>query len=269
MKITNPRTGIRMSVHESGAGAGAPLILLHGFSGNYTRWGRAAGLLARGRRVITYDLRGHAETDKGPGLDYSFDAHVEDLAGLMDALGIARAAVAGHSMGGMVAQHFALKYPERVEKLVLCATTQCVMRNAAKRAFLNFAIYLLILFPAILGFFVRRKLNTKPAELFPERENPALDFANAALVRCLRAIVNHDLRGEISRIAVPTLVLSSTHDEMIDPALVESLAREIPGARFEPIENKTHFVPLEQPEKVAQVVESFLEQKPAPSGASH
>jgi pimeloyl-ACP methyl ester carboxylesterase len=256
-----------MSVHESGAGA--PLILLHGFSGNYSRWGRAAELLARSRRVITYDLRGHAESAKAPGLDYSFDAHVEDLAGLMDALGVERATVAGHSMGGMVAQHFALKYPERVEKLVLCATTQCLMRNPAKRAFLNLAMYLLILFPAILGFFVRRKLNTKPAELFPERENPALDFANAALVRCLRAIVNHDLRGAVSRISIPTLVLSSTQDEMIDPALVKALAGEIPGARFEPIQNNTHFVPLEQPETVARVVESFLEQTPTQTTASH
>lgn len=257
-----------MSVHESGAAAGTPVILLHGFSGNYTRWGGVRELLSVNHRVIAYDLRGHAETDKRADMDYSFPAHVEDLAGLMDALEIERAIIAGHSMGGMVAQHFALKYPGRVERLVLCATTQCLMRNHAKRAFLNFAMYLLILLPAILGFFVRRKLNTKPAELFPERENPALDFGNAALVRCLLAIVNHDLRGRISQLAVPTLVLSSTRDEMIDPELVKSLAHEIPGARFVPIENKTHFVPLEQPRKVAEVLESFFRESAAASPAT-
>jgi pimeloyl-ACP methyl ester carboxylesterase len=256
-----------MSVHDSGAGAGAPVFLLHGFSGNYTRWGKAADLLSKKRRVITYDLRGHAESDKSADLDYSFETHAEDLAGLMDALGIERAVVAGHSMGGMVAQHFGLKYPERVEKLILCATTQCLMRNAAKRAFINFAIHLLILLPMILGFVVRRKLLTKPAELFPERENPALDFADAALVRCFRCIANHDLRGRIAGLRVPTLVLSSTKDEMINPALVQDLAKEIPGAQFVPIENQTHFVPLEQPAKVAEVVENFLGQAPAATRA--
>ena len=132
------------------------------------------------------------------------------------------------------------------------------MRNPAKRAFLNFTTLILLLLPAILGFFVRRKLYTKPAELFPERENPSLDFSDAAAARCLRSIINHDLRGRIAALVMPVLVLCSTNDEMIDPNLVRVLAEEIPGARFQPIENQTHFLPLEQPGPVAAAMEQFL-----------
>ena len=183
MLLKNPRTGINISCHERKQGE-KTLILIHGLSGNYTRWFKAAELLSGNRRVIDYDLRGHAESDKGPGMGYTWDEHVEDLAGLMDALGVEKATLAGHSMGGMIAQHFALKYPERVERLVLVATSACIMPGFFKSIAARLASWVARTFPNFIASIIRKKNAGKPRELFPEFDRPELDFDDYAVALC-------------------------------------------------------------------------------------
>ena len=178
-------------------------------------------------RTITYDLRGHGLSGKDPGLDYRFDAHVEDLAGLMDALGIRRATVAGHSMGGMVAQYFALKYPERVDHLVLVATSACLSPGAFRRGLLWILTNILILLPAVLAFFAHRQTKGKPHELFPEKDDPALDFNPKSLAKCFQAIMSMDTRKLMPQIRIPTLVISSSTDNLIAPRMVRELAAKL------------------------------------------
>ena len=257
MIINNPRTGIRMHCNDTG-GSGVPVVLVHGLSGNYTRWAPVEAILSGKRRVIDYDLRGHGLTDKGPDLDCGFDSHVEDLAGLMDVLGVEKAVIAGHSMGGMIAQHFALKYPWRSSRLVLVATAACLFPDRLKRFLISIFTRILLLFPVILMSAVDRKTEGKPRELFPEKDNPALRPGPVALVKCLRAITGMDTREKVAGLTVPSLVLSSTRDELVAPALVKDLAGRIPDARFAEVENLSHYVPIEQPEKTAALIDDFL-----------
>jgi haloacetate dehalogenase len=110
---------VRLAVHE--AGAGAPVILLHGFPQTHIAWGRVAPVLAREFRVIVPDLRGYGGSD-APADDaghtvYSKRAMAADVVGLMDALGIARAAILGHDRGARVAYRLALDHPGRVSRL--------------------------------------------------------------------------------------------------------------------------------------------------------
>lgn len=256
MFFQNPRTGIRCHCLE--VGAGEPVILLHGMGGNHTRWSPAAALLARNFKIYSYDLRGHGLSEKNAALDCGMDAHVEDLAGVMDELGIDRAVIAGHSMGGMIAQQFALTYPEHVTKLVLVATTACLMPNAVKRLIVGLFTKLLRFIPWLPAYFVHRKVRSKPRALFPELDNPDLDFHPVSIARSINAIVILDLRERLPQLRIPTLVISSTIDELIPPALVKSTSELIPGARFVSVENDGHYVPLEQPGPVASEVAAFV-----------
>lgn len=100
------------------AGAGAPLVLLHGLFGSAAQWHHiAAPLSARGTRVLAVDLRNHGLSPHAAAMDY--ESMAGDLRELLDAQGIARARVVGHSMGGKVAMAFALLYPERTEALAV------------------------------------------------------------------------------------------------------------------------------------------------------
>lgn len=113
--------GIRLSVHRGGQGA--PLILLHGFPQNHHCWSEIAPVLAATHDVIVPDLRGYGDSDAPPNAPgnapYSKREMAADIAGLMDALGLARAGVIGHDRGARVAYRFALDHPARLDRLVI------------------------------------------------------------------------------------------------------------------------------------------------------
>ena len=98
-------------------GTGPPLILLHGLAGSARWWARNIPALSRSFRVIAIDLPGFGASPRGHRLE--LDGVVDQLVGTMDALGIDRASVIGHSMGGLIAGGLAADRPERVERLVL------------------------------------------------------------------------------------------------------------------------------------------------------
>ncbi|MEM1079062.1 MAG: alpha/beta hydrolase [Pseudomonadota bacterium] len=111
--------GLRLSVHE--AGTGDPLVLLHGYPQNHACWGRVAPELAKHFRVIVPDLRGYGKSD-APEDDaahsvYAKRTMAQDIIGLLDQLGIARAHILGHDRGGRVTYRLALDHPDRVARL--------------------------------------------------------------------------------------------------------------------------------------------------------
>lgn len=106
---------MRLAISEEGEGP--PLLLLHGLFGSGQNWGGIRRALAPRYRVLTPDLRNHGLSGRSPAMDYATMA--ADIAETMDAAGLARAAILGHSMGGKVAMAFALAHPGRVERLVV------------------------------------------------------------------------------------------------------------------------------------------------------
>ena len=116
-------SGLRVRVMDAGSVGGAPVLLVHGWGACiYTFRSTAPALARSGRRVLAFDLRGHGLSDKPVGRGkYTLDALCGDLREFMDAAGIDRADLLGHSLGGGVVLHFALTHPERVRRLVLAA----------------------------------------------------------------------------------------------------------------------------------------------------
>ena len=102
-------------------GDGDPVILIHGFSDRKEHWRAQVGTLSKHFKVIRMDNRGAGKSDRPDG-DYTMEDYASDIAGLMDSLGIEKSHIIGHSLGGMIAQNFAILYPNRVDKLILINT---------------------------------------------------------------------------------------------------------------------------------------------------
>jgi pimeloyl-ACP methyl ester carboxylesterase len=117
--------------HVRVTGAGAPLVLIHGVGIDLEIWEPLVSRLQPGRRLIRYDMRGHGKTAKPPG-PYRLDDFVDQLDRLAGALGLDRFDLAGFSMGGLVAEAFTARFPERVRRLALLHTVHD--RSPAERA---------------------------------------------------------------------------------------------------------------------------------------
>ncbi|MGE0827136.1 MAG: alpha/beta fold hydrolase, partial [Candidatus Binatia bacterium] len=117
--------------HYIREGQGSDLVLIHGLGGSLHDWDTALPVLSHHHRVLCWDVRGCGESDKPSG-PYTPQLFARDLAGLCSAVGISRAHVAGISMGGVIAQRFALDYPNLVQSLTLMSTSSEVGEQAQK-----------------------------------------------------------------------------------------------------------------------------------------
>ena len=126
--------GIEVEVEEAGQGE-RPFVLVHGFTGSRDDWRERLGELAPLGRTVALDQRGHGgTTNSGDPADSTFEGLVDDLAATLDAIGVERCDLLGHSMGGAVALRFALAYPGRVLSLIAMDTAASPMRMLPKRA---------------------------------------------------------------------------------------------------------------------------------------
>src|SRR6476469_2315211 len=114
-----------VELHYVDQGSGTPLILIHGIGGSTAGWSEVQPLLSQQLRAIAVDVRGFGESDKPDGL-VTPELWASDIAGLLDALRIDRAVILGHSMGGVIAQRFAVDFPGRLVALILESTSSQV-----------------------------------------------------------------------------------------------------------------------------------------------
>ena len=264
MSIAN---GIRLHYLESGVPTGFPVLLLHGNGLNHEMWRHLEPALgaAASYRVIAPHFRGMglSEAPGFPGVTWTIDDHAADLTAFMDALGIKRAALVAHAFGGFVAMQVAVDHPERVASLVLVDASAWVegktrdglpaWADKAERLGMGPLVE-----PAMDRWFVERVRNDKATiELYRRMvaANPSLGYA----ANC-RGIPQFDIRGGLSRITAPTLVIGGAEDYSISLQQKRELAEGIPGARFVEVTDASHTVPEEQPELFNREVLAFLEE---------
>ncbi|MFI1865563.1 alpha/beta fold hydrolase [Streptomyces jumonjinensis] len=258
------------------AGRGAAVVLIHGIGDSSSTWAEIIPGLAGRYRVIAPDLLGHGESDKPRG-DYSPGAYANGIRDLLSALGVERATLVGHSLGGAVAAQFAYQFPERTERLVLVGSggigrqvTPLLRAAAVPGAGLLLAALRL---PAVrwqLGLSVRalRTLHTGLGLDAPEllRVVDALGDATSrsAFIRTLRAVV--DWRGQIGTLldrshltrGMPTMLVWGGRD-MVIPALHAGLGHvSMPGSRLEIFEDAGHFPFRAAPERFLAVLHDFI-----------
>jgi 3-oxoadipate enol-lactonase len=242
-------------------GSGPPLVLLHCLGADHRLWQIAAAGLAQEFTLLTYDLPGHGEAAVPSG-PYDVADLSAQLAAALEREGIGRAHIAGISLGGLVAQHFAATQPGRVERLVLIDTaprhTEEMSRGWRERAAAVRARGV----ASFIGALLRLWFN----DPFIAADPPAVRYARETLARCssegyalaCEALAAADLAPLVPQIRAPTLVVCGENDMPIFRAAARWLVDNIRGARGAWITAARHCSVLEQPEAFRGVLRAFL-----------
>ena len=271
--------GTRLFYEEIEGGA-PPVVLVDGIGCDGFAWRYLAPRLAEHHRVLHGHFRGHGRS--GPPLDrdrLSIEDLARDLRKVCDERDVARPVIAAHSMGVQVALEYYRQNPEGVAALVLmCGTFGRITSTFHGTDLLDQVLPGLIrgsrMFPGIARAVWGRvpaamafRVACAGRELDGERireEDFQRYWEHAALMdpdvflRMLQAAGQHDARGFLPDIDVPTLVVAAEHDTFTPMTLAEEMAAAIPNAELEVIEEASHAAPVEQPDRIAERVEDFL-----------
>lgn len=240
---------------------GAPVVLFSNSVGTTLEMFEAQAEALRGRyRVLRYDTRGHGRSQVLDRPATTIDDLADDLAGLLDGLGIEKAHVAGLSIGGMTAQAFAVRYPDRLRSLVLMATSAYLPPPEAwdQRAATVRADGMGAIVDALVGrWFTPAFAEQRPEVVAPVRER-FLAIDPGGYAACCAAIRDMDLRERIGAIRAPTLIIAGADDPSTPVAMSEDIRARIPNAELVIIPRAAHLLAIEQAEAVNAYLVAFL-----------
>lgn len=254
-------------------GDGPPIIFVHGALSDHRAADRQLEAFSDEYTAVAYDLRGHGRTVNPHDRPYSIGQLVEDLDAFITALDLDQPVLCGVSMGGMVAQVYASRYPERLSGLVLADTFTPAFVNRRDRIERNVLMKTLIGLLRLTGYerakglmtwFGRKLEGDKTTSLRADRFP---DMATAAAVNSLRAVMSfHKTDIDLTSITVPTLVLYGEHETSVIRRHVPTLAAEIPNATVREVPNAGHASPWDNPEFFNEAIREFLAQTVRPPG---
>ncbi len=257
-----------IALHYLDVGQGAPVLLLHGMGGSLANFPRAIALLARSHRVVALDLAGFGLSDRPRDADLTPQGQARLVRGLMARLGIQRADVIGHSLGGAIALHLAARYPEAVGRLVLVSSA---VPGRLIPWFLR-----PVWFPPVVRTIVALCLHCAPARewmwragvwsadvLTPELRQamrlPSLVRGTTDAITRVGLALAREERLDLSQVRQPVLLLWGAEDRWVDLRSARRLLRALPDARLEVIPRARHMVLEERPDEAHAVIVSFLE----------
>jgi Predicted hydrolases or acyltransferases (alpha/beta hydrolase superfamily) len=243
---------LQVGVIDDG-GDGVPLVLVHGGESDRTQFTRLRAYLGPGIRAISYDQRDSGITVNPPE-PYTMETLADDLVGLLDALGLQRANLLGTSFGGALVQHTAIRYPDRVDSIILvCSTPSWALCPDRIDGLLQLphedrqkALQDLFVTPegqARLGGHAGRVLTYRDPEKTERRH---------------AAIRGHEVRDRLADIKAPTLIVHGTEDPIAPYSGAVYMQEHIPNARLRPIAGGRHAIALEFAEELAGHVREFL-----------
>ncbi|XID95923.1 alpha/beta fold hydrolase [Paenibacillaceae bacterium WGS1546] len=245
-------------------GEGEPIVLLHGYCGSRLYWEDTLPPLSSVGRAIAPDLRGHgASSASERGEDYGMDSLADDLAALLDALGLERAHVFGHSLGGYVALAFAEKHPERLLSLGLVHSTAYPDAEQAKDNRLKAAAAIreqgvaAFVDGLVPKLFAAENRNARPELVAKAREIGYGTSEHGAAGCALGMRARPDRVGVLERLEKPVLLLAGELDEVIPPERRFPVAK--PNVESVTLAGVGHMGMMENPQAFAAAIAAFLD----------
>ncbi len=249
-------------VHYEVYGRGRPVILLHGWLGSWGLWQETMAYLGRYYRTYALDFWGFGESGKKRE-SYAVQDFVSLVDQFMERLGIARAPLVGHSMGGTVSLSVAIRYPHRVSKVVVIgspiagSSLAWALKLAGRRPIAVLLFNMMTLFR--LGVRMASPFICKDPR-FPDMMDR--DLSRTTLESFLYSIASlrrTDLRPMLDEIKVPVLGMYGDRDNIVDPRQREPLAKGAPLARVARFPNAGHFIMLDAPDEFMRCLKEFLD----------
>ncbi len=271
-----PTPAGRVFVHRGGKPGGAPLVLIHGWTMSHWYFRPVLDALGADREIFALDLPGFGESDRPSPSAFAYDAaaFADVVDSVMAALGVPRADVLGHSMGGGVAVALAARHPERVQRLVVVAPAvyRLQVPPLVRLALLPVVGRWLMHAGTIRSEFARgtralsvrdgRCLDDEWIEYFWARLNRA--GGHDAAHRCLEILTSDD-NADAAGVRAPTLIVWGDEDRLVPLAHGRRLVHAIAGARLEIVPASGHMPFIERPEEFLRVVRPFFATTAAPA----
>ena len=258
-------------------GEGDPIILVHGFGSKKESWIAQFKPLAEHFKVVRFDNRGAGKSDRPKGV-YTMKVFADDIAGLMDNLKIDKANIIGWSMGGMIVQNFVIKYPHRVNKMVLINTNYGQPDESGAEVYKNMRLADLKLRKedpeksfwqsARSGFYIkfRKQMEADPSkkwyglwsaeDLIRDR---VIDPPTEEDVEIQTEAINtHHTLERLHEIKNQSLLIASTHDRVMPVAIMKEMHQRIPNSTLKILDKAGHDSPLSNAPEVNKMIIDFL-----------
>ncbi len=257
-----------IEIYYESHGDGQPLVLISGIGYTNWQWHRMVPYLADRFQVITFDNRGVGQTDKPAG-PYSAHMLAADTVGLLDALGIDKAIIMGHSMGGFIAQALALEFPHKLEKLILASTNfggphHVPITPEAMKVLMDVSSDPVTRFRNGLYISTAPGWAEKNPQLIQEwvdwrAANPIEATAYQSQLAIGLGLLKEEaaFENQLERIKVPTLILFGRYDMVVPSKNASLLAEKIAGSKVVILPDAGHFFPIEVPGPASQAVIDF------------
>jgi len=259
-------------------GEGQPIIFIHGYGAKKEIWKPQIKDICRKYKTITFDLRGTGESDR-PDIPYTMKMLAEDIHGLMKAIEINKAHIVGRSFGGMIAQHFALMYPNKVDKLILIATNYGRKDNDWVEIAQNGRLDEIETIQSdpieafnqkskwVFHIKFRREMNRDTNKKFYESfsmndlikestVNPSRpqDIRNQA-----EAMKTHYTLDNLHKIKNKTLLIAASHDRQTPVSVMAEMREKILNCELKVIQEAGHFMTLSKAPEVNRLILEFLD----------
>jgi pimeloyl-ACP methyl ester carboxylesterase len=257
--VTLP-SGLAIRYAERGVAEAAPIVFLHGYTDSWNSFRLVFDTLSEERHAFAPDQRGHGESEK-PERGYEIEGLAQDAAGFLDALGIERATIVGHSLGSFVAQSLAISHPERVERLVLIGSAAAVKGHAGLSEFLSdVSGWQDAPDRAQIREFQEGTVYAPIPRWFleaviAESAKVPLHVWRAALAGLLAA----DLTERLAEIRRPAWIVWGDRDAIFTRSDQDALVAAIPGARLSVYPEVGHAPHWERPHDFVRDLERFLD----------
>ena len=242
-------------------GQGAPVLLIMGLGYTSVMWHRIRPALAQRYRTVAFDNRGVGLSDVPPG-PYSIATMASDAAAVLDAAGVSSAHIFGVSMGGMIAQEFALQYPKRTRSLILGCTSPGGPSAVRAKSKVIDVLLMRGMTPeqareAILPYIYDANTPREKIEEDVSLRQPWLPSPEGYMAQ-LQGILAWKGYSRIAQITAPTLVIHGKSDALVPPGNGELIAKRIPGTRLVLLEHASHLFLTDQTQASYKEILEFL-----------